>query len=92
MRLAELLELIEAHEQVERERKASSLLVWAALSAAEPELAREILQLFSTVDASAQWVASPFREFGHSPAREAAEGRAADLMARVHRTNHGFVG
>lgn len=88
----ELLKLIEAHEQLEEELECSSLVVWAAFARAEPELAAEVLRLFSTVDAAAHWVAAPFRELGGSPAREAAEGRAADIMSRVHKTNHGFVG
>lgn len=89
---AELLRLIEAHEKQEQELEASALSVWAALSDAEPELAREVLQLFSSVNAAARWVSTPFEGNGNSPAREAAQGRVAEIIARVRKTTHGFVG
>lgn len=88
----QLLRLVEAHEQAERQVLDSGLAVWRELVQAEPELAAEILQLFGTQDASARWAAASFRELGGSPAREAAEGRARIVMSRVHATNHGFVG
>lgn len=88
----ELLKLIESHELLSKELEASSLVVWAALARAEPELAGEILRLFSTVNAAAHWVTDPDSELGGSPAREAAEGRSAEIMSRVQKTNHGFVG
>lgn len=92
MKPAELLRLIEAHEKREHELEASSLSVWAALSDAEPELAREVLQLFSTVNAAAGWVSTSFEGNGNSLAREAAEGRVAEVFERVRRAAHGFVG
>jgi hypothetical protein len=88
---ANLLLLIEAHEKVEQELKASSLTVWAGLSEIEPELAREVLHLFSTVNAAAGWVSTPVGGNGMSPAREAAEGRVAEVFERVRRAAYGFV-
>jgi len=87
-----LLRLLEAHERAERELQVSSLAVWAALVDAEPELAADILRLFSTVEAASRWAASSFRALGGSPARLAAEGRAAEIVSRLHKTDHGFVG
>jgi hypothetical protein len=92
MEHAELLRLVEAHEQAEKELQAIGLLVWTALAKAEPELAADILRLFETEEAAAQWASSPFRELGGSPARHAAEGGAATLMSLVRKTDHGFVG
>ena len=88
----QLLQLIEAHERAERQLQDSCLAVWAALMTAEPELAAEILQLFGNEDAAARRASASFRELGSSPARQAAEGRAATIMSTVHKTNHGFVG
>jgi len=88
----ELLRLVEAHERAEKELQVSGLVVWAALEKAEPELAADILRLFSTTDAAARWTASSFSELGGSPARHAAEGRAATVMSSVRKTDHGFVG
>lgn len=68
----ELLKLIESHELLSKELEASSLVVWAALARAEPELAGEILRLFSTVNAAAHWVTDPDSELGGSPARAGA--------------------
>lgn len=89
---AELLRLVEAHEKAEKALEASCFSVWAAFSKEEPALAHEILQLFSSVDAAAQWTATSVKESGMSPAREAAEGRATEIMAKVRKTDHGFVG
>jgi hypothetical protein len=88
----ELQQLVEAHEQMEMELRASSLVVWAALVKAEPELTTDILRLFSTTDAAARWATSSFAELGSSPARQAAEGRAVTVMSTVRKTDHGFVG
>lgn len=92
MESSKLLRLVEEHEKLEQQLEVSGRLVWDAFAEVEPSLAREILSLFSTSDAAAKWVASPFREFGHSPAREACEGRTTDLMSRVLQTMHGFYG
>ncbi len=88
----ELLRLVEAHERADKELQASDFAVWAALVKAEPELAADILRLFSTADAAARWAASPFSELGGSPARHTAEGRADTIMSSVRKTDHGFVG
>ena len=88
----ELLELVQAHEHAEKALKASSLAVWAALTKAEPELADDIRRLFGTTDAAATWAASPFGELGGSPARQAAEGRAAIIVSIVRKADHGFLG
>lgn len=92
MKHTELLRLVEAHERAEKELQAIGLAVWAALAAAEPDLSADILRLFTTEEAAAQWASSPFRELGGSPARHAAEGRAATIMSVVRKTDHGFVG
>jgi hypothetical protein len=88
----ELLRLVEAHERAHKEIQISALAVWAALVEAEPELAGEVLRLFGTADAAAQWAASSFSELGDSPARQAAEGHAASILNVVRKTDHGFVG
>jgi len=87
-----LLRLVEAHERAEKELDASALAVWEALVIAEPDLAADILRMFSTTQAAARWAACSFRELGGSPARSAAEGRAATVMSVVLKTDHGFVG
>lgn len=92
MSRSELLRLIEEHEKIERQLERSGRLVWDAFYEAEPGLANKVLSLFSNADAAARWVASPLRELGHSPAREAGEGRTADLLERVLRTLNGIYG
>jgi hypothetical protein len=92
MNHAELLLLIEEHERAEQELEQSRQSIWFALVEAEPELAAAILKLFSTVQAAAHWSASSLEDLGTSPAREVAEGRAAEIMSRVYKTMHGFVG
>jgi predicted kinase len=89
---AELLRLVEAHERADMELKAGRIAVWDALVKAEPELASETLQLFSTIEAAAHWVTSSLNECNGSPARRAAEGRAAEIISMVRKTTHGFVG
>lgn len=88
----QLRRLVEDHELAERELQASAMAVWAALAEAEPELAKDILRLFGTADAAARWANRSSRELGGSPARHAAEGRAATIMSAVRMTEHGFAG
>lgn len=92
MKHRELLQLVEVHEHAEKVLEASGLAVWAALAKAEPELAEDILRLLGTPSAAARWASSSFRELGSSPARQAAEGRAASVMPIVRSTDRGFVG
>lgn len=88
----ELLHQVEAHELAEKKLGDGRLAVWAALVNAEPDLASEILQLFSTDDAAARWVTSSSKEANCSPARQIAEGHAADILSRVRSAAHGFAG
>lgn len=88
----ELIRLLDLHGKLEAELKASSRAVWEALYTAEPALSCAILQLFPNTEMAAAWVCAPVRDLGKSPAREAAEGRTAEVMARVHATSHGYVG
>jgi hypothetical protein len=92
MSQAELLRLVEEHERAEKRLEASGVAVWDVLVKVEPELASEILQLFSTVDAAARWVVSSPKESAGSPARCVAEGRAGEILSKVRKTAHGFVG
>ena len=92
MHHAELSRLVSAFERSEKELEASHLIIWGELVKAEPELASEILQLFSTIHAAARWATSSLKEPGGSPARHAAEGRAAEIMAKVRSAAHGFAG
>lgn len=86
-----LAQLVEAYEQSEDELEARRFAIWDELAKAEPELASEILQLFSTREAAARWVTSSTKS-NDSPMRDAAEGRAAEVLVRVRRTAHGFGG
>lgn len=91
MKLIDFLKVVEAHESGQVDHNASCVDVWTALSAAEPGLANEALQLFSTVDAAAAWCVRPMRSSGASPARLIAEGRVGEVMALIRKTSHGFV-
>ncbi len=88
----ELLRLMEAHDQATQAVHAQAIAVWVALQNAEPELASEILGLFSTVDAAAHWVAASVDEAGISPAKHVAEGRSAAVVSRLRQASHGIVG
>ena len=92
MKYAELMKRIEEHEDAELHRMAAALRVWSAFLEAEPDLAREVLKLFPTDEEAALWFVAPYMTPGQTPARVVAEGRAAEVMARVLRTGHGFVG
>ena len=86
-----LLGAIRAHERAVTDVEASGIAVWTELAKAEPELAVEILQLFSTVEAAARWVTSP-SDRRDSPAQYVAEGRAAEVLSMVRKAAHGFAG
>lgn len=92
MKHPELERLVAAHEEAEKGLRESSLVIWNALVKAEPELAADILGLFSTPEAAARFVTLPFRGLKGSPARHAAEGRAEEIMSVVRKSDHGFVG
>jgi hypothetical protein len=72
--------------------RAKELEVWAALASTDPELAAEILQLFSTVEAAAAWATSDLHDSYASPADQVAEGRSADVLTWVRKAAHGFAG
>lgn len=78
------------HDQADRDRRAAALAVWEALSKTDPALAAEILPLFATVEAAANWVTTDLGEGAGSPAHQVADGRSADVLARVRQAAHGF--
>jgi hypothetical protein len=79
------------HDQASRHGRSAALSVWEALSKADPELAAEILHLFSTVEAAANWVTSDLDEANGSPAYQVAEGRSAEVLSRLRKAAHGFA-
>ncbi|MEF2156089.1 hypothetical protein V3390_07585 [Luteimonas sp. FXH3W] len=83
---------LDAVVAAESEYKTRCLVVWHELKAADPALAEEILRLGFDEPTAAQWVCSPFRELGDSPAALVAAGRSTEIMDRVYRTMHGFIG
>lgn len=83
---------LDAVVAAECEYKARCLVVWRELKASDSVLAEEILRLGFDESAAAQWVCRPFQELGDSPAALVAAGRGTEIMNRVHRTMHGFVG
>lgn len=87
----ELKNALKAHDQAKKEVRSGALAVWEALSRADPELAAEILQLFSTVEAAANWATSDQDDFDGSPAHQVAEGRATEVLSRVRKAGHGFA-
>lgn len=92
MNYPELMRLVEAHESIEHDLQVSAAAVWDAVVGAEPKLADEILKLFVTREAAAQWVASKLRALGASPARLEAEGRTEEIMTVVLKSMHGLSG
>lgn len=86
----ELLKAVAAEEAKAGELHACRQAVWTALVQAEPELARHILDLFSSSESAARWVCSDLRGLQSSPARAVAEGRAADILTAVQKAAHGF--
>ena len=89
---SQLKNALKAHDEAKRNVRSGALAVWEALSKADPELAAEILQLFSTVEAAATWFTSDLDDFNGSAAHQVAEGRSADVLSRVRKAAHGFVG
>ena len=87
----ELKDALRAHDQAMRDVESRAIAVWTALAKAEPELAAEILHLFPTAEASANWATTPSEDLHGSPAQHVAEGRAADILSRVRKTAHGLV-
>lgn len=92
MDISELKNALKAHDQAKRNVRSEALAVWEALSMAYPELAAEIIQLFSTVEAAAAWVTADPDDFDGSPAYQVAEGKSAEVLARVRQAAHGFAG
>ena len=88
---SKLRELVDAHERAETAAQTSSLAVWRAVVEAEPDLAAEILQLFSTVEKAADWATKSHRGLDASPARLIAQGRADAVAEIVRKAAHGFV-
>lgn len=87
-----LLSIIDEHERTERGLAGSCLDIWAAISEAEPELAAELLALFSTTPEAALWITTVLPELGASPARLIAQDRGSEVRSLVRKTLHGFVG
>lgn len=83
---------LDAVVTTENEYSSRCLVVWRELKAADPVLAKEILQLGFDEPTAAQWVCTPFRGIGNSPAAMVAAGHRTKVMDAVHRTAHGFVG
>ncbi len=55
-------------------------------------MAAEIIQLFSTIEAAADWATSDLDDFDGSPAYQVAEGNSAEVLALVRKASHGFAG
>lgn len=89
---SELKNALKAHDQAKKNVRLAALAVWEALSRADPELAAEIIQLFSTVEAAAAWATSDLDDFDGSPAYQVAEGKSAEVLAKVRKAAHGFAG
>lgn len=68
------------------------LSLWRLVERAEPELAREIRELGFEDNVAAAWVCAPLPGFGDSPAEMVAAGRGAEVLDRIGKTMHGFVG
>lgn len=83
---------LDAAAAAEKEYMARCLVVWRELRAAEPQMAAEILALGFDEATAAQWVCSPLRELGESPAALIAAGQTTEIMGRIYRTAQGFVG
>jgi len=89
---SELRNALKAHERAKRDGRSEALAVWEALSIADPKLAAEIIQLFSTVEAAAAWATSDLDAFAGSPATQVSEGKSEDVISRLRKAAHGFVG
>lgn len=88
---SELRVLVDAYERAETIAETSSLAVWRALEKSEPDLATEILQLFSTVEEAADWATRSNSGLDASPARLIAQGRENAVAEIVRKAAHGFV-
>jgi hypothetical protein len=66
-------------------------VVWRELCAAEPELANAILEMWLDQRAAAQWVCALGKD-GDSLAGWVVVGRGAEVLSRVQRAMHGFLG
>jgi hypothetical protein len=88
----ELKDALKAYHQARKAVRSEALAVWEALTRADPELASEVMQLFSSVEAAAVWATSDLDDFGGSPADEVADGKSAEVLARLRKTAHGFAG
>ena len=86
----QLSRLIAAYEQLATELHSHRLEVWDELVRVAPEVASEILDLFTTRDAAAIWVTASRNEAQASPAKLIVEGNLADVVARIRRAAHGF--
>lgn len=92
METSDLKDALNALYEAKTIVRAKELEVWTALSSANPELAAEILQLFSTVDAAAAWATSDLHDCYASPADQIAKGGSADVLTWVRKAAHGFAG
>ena len=90
MQHEELLKAVAAEVAKAGELNSRRHAVWTALVQAEPELARNILELFSNPESAARWVCADLRGLQSSPARAVAEGRAADVLTIIKKAAHGF--
>ena len=86
----QLLRLIETYEHLATELHSHRLEVWDELVRVAPEVASEILDLFTTRDAAAIWATASLKGAQVSPAKLIVEGNLADVMARIQRAAHGF--
>jgi hypothetical protein len=71
---ASLFVLVEAYEKIEHPRERDRIALWDAFEIAEPELARDLLEVIGSPSATARWFVASLPENGKSPARAAAEG------------------
>lgn len=92
METSNLKDALNALYQAKTIVRAKELEVWTALSSTNPELAAEILQLFSTVDAAAAWATSDLHDCYASPEGQVAEGRSADVLTWIRKAAQGFAG
>ncbi|WP_290594905.1 hypothetical protein [Arenimonas sp. SCN 70-307] len=86
----ELKNALKAYDQAKSDARVRSIAVWEALVRADPEIAEEILRLFATVEAAADWATSDLSGVDRSPAHQVAEGRSAEVLIRLRRATHGF--
>lgn len=86
---ARLFELLATMEQMEKEMNSMRLAVWDELERVQPQVASEVLSLFTTREAAALWVTSSRN--GHpSPARRFVDGNVEELVTNLRRAVHGI--